>query len=46
VFEATGLDSTAEQKRRQLAHHLELLDRSAKKVAERRAEEERVAAEV
>ena len=46
VFEATGLDAVAEEKRRQLAHHLELLDRSANKAAERRAEEEALAARV
>jgi hypothetical protein len=40
------LDAVAEEKRRLLAHHLDLLDRSAKKAAERRAEEERIAAEV
>jgi len=45
VFEVGGLNPIAEEKRRHLAHHLELLDRSAKKVAERRAEEEQVAAE-
>ena len=45
VFEVGGLNPIAEEKRRQLAHHLELLDRSAKKAEERR-EEERITAEI
>jgi acyl-[acyl-carrier-protein] desaturase len=45
VFELTGLDPAAEEARRRLAEHLEALDRSANRAAERR-NEERVAAGV
>jgi acyl-[acyl-carrier-protein] desaturase len=45
VFELTGLDPAAEDARRKLAEHLDALDRSARRAAERR-DEERVAAGV